>query len=74
MWKRRKRLKVRRTLSVKFSVSLKEARETVYWLRLLKASGRITTDELRLLSQEADEISRILGAIIVRTKNRPKAK
>jgi four helix bundle protein len=44
---------------------LKEARETIYWLRLLQASELCTSDELRKLAQEADEISRILGVIIV---------
>jgi four helix bundle protein len=54
----------------KCSISLKEARETVYWLRLLQASGQCTIDDIRHLTREADEISRVLGAIVVRTKNR----
>jgi four helix bundle protein len=57
----------------KCSIALKEAREAIYWLRLLEASGQCTTDELRPLAQEADELSRIIGTIIVKTKSRRKA-
>ena len=56
----------------KCSISLKEARETNYWLRLLEASGQYTSNDLRLLVRESDELARILGSIIVRTKNRRK--
>jgi len=56
----------------KCSISLKEARETNYWLRLLEASGQYTGNDLRLLVRESDELARILGSIIVRTKNRRK--
>ncbi|MGH7875916.1 MAG: four helix bundle protein [Candidatus Binatia bacterium] len=58
----------------KCSISLKEARETIYWLRLLQAAGQCENDDCRLLAQEADEISRIIGAIIVNTKTRRKDK
>jgi four helix bundle protein len=57
----------------KCSISLKEARETIYWLRLLHATGQCTSDDIRHLTREADEISRVLGAIVVRTKNRRRA-
>jgi four helix bundle protein len=58
----------------KFSISLKEARETNYWLRLLQASGQYTGSDLHLLTRESEELARIIGAIIVRTKNRQKQK
>jgi len=54
--------------------SLKEVRETIYWLRLLQATGQCENDDLRLLAQEADEISRSMGAIIVKTKTKRKDK
>jgi len=53
----------------KYSISLKEARETIYWLRLIEASGTFDGEKLLPLKREADEIARIIGAIIVRTKN-----
>jgi four helix bundle protein len=52
----------------KCSISLKETRETIYWLRLLEATGEGSSAELSPLTQEADELSRIIGAIVVRTK------
>jgi four helix bundle protein len=49
----------------KMSISLKEARETNYWLRLIKRTGYITKDDLIV---ESDEIMNILGAIIRTSK------
>ena len=45
----------------KMSISLKEARETNYWLRLLKRTGYIQKNEM---IKESEEIMNILGAII----------
>ncbi len=45
----------------KMSISLKEARETNYWLRLLKRTGYIKKNEL---IKESEEIMNILGAIV----------
>ncbi len=45
----------------KMSIALKEARETNYWLRLLKRTGFIKKD---LLVNESSELMNILGAII----------
>jgi four helix bundle protein len=52
----------------KMTIALKEARETHLRLRLL-ATANITPDtELRPLISEAEEIKRVIGAIIVSTK------
>ena len=48
----------------KLNISLKEACETVYWLRLLKESGYIQKDDL---IKESVEISKILTSIIKTT-------
>jgi four helix bundle protein len=56
----------------KCSIALKEARETIYWLRLLEATGLRNNQNIQTLRQEADELSRVIGTIIVRTKNRRK--
>ena len=53
----------------KCSIALKEARETLYWLRLLDAGDHLANEDGKLLRQEADELSRLIGATIVRTKN-----
>ena len=52
----------------KYSIALKEARETLYWLRLLDALGELPNDSSQLLLKEADEIARIIASIIVTTK------
>ena len=52
----------------KYAIALKEARETIYWLRLLKESGSVKDGSVELLIQEADELSRIIGSIIVSAK------
>ena len=49
----------------KLNISLKEACETNYWLRLLKASGYIHKDDL---ITESIELSKILTSIIKSTK------
>ena len=57
----------------KYAIALKEARETIYWLRLLKESGALKNGSVGILIQEADELSRIIGSIVVHAK-REKAK
>lgn len=53
----------------KYSIALKEARESIYWLRLLKTSGVCTDGQPEALRQEAEQIARIIASIIVNTKN-----
>lgn len=48
----------------KMSISRKEARETLYWLRLLKESDSVESDKLSEILKEADELVRILTAIV----------
>jgi four helix bundle protein len=50
--------------TAKMSISRKEARETLYWLRLLKDSHILSRDHLKEIIQEADELVRILTAIV----------
>jgi four helix bundle protein len=52
----------------KMSIALKEARETHLRLRLLVPARVIPAEELKALIQEADEIKRVIGAIIISTK------
>ena len=56
----------------KNTIALKEARETHYWLRLLAATELPTDRQLADLTDEALQLKRILGAIIVSAKkNQP---
>lgn len=52
----------------KNSIALKEARETHYWLRLLIAAKVMPENRLAELRDEAEEIKRILGSIVVSAK------
>ena len=52
----------------KLGIAVKEARETSYWLNLLKDSNYITIDEFNGLNNPCDEIVRILNSIILTTK------
>ena len=49
-------------------ISLREARETLYWLRICLALRLAPVPELRDLAGEAEQVSRILGAIVVKAK------
>ena len=53
----------------KMSIACKEARETLYWLKLLEKAKLISGDRLQNLKQEADEIVRILTSIVKSTKD-----
>jgi hypothetical protein len=44
------------------------SRETIYWLRLLQETYSTKDNSIGELIREADEISRIIGSIIVKTK------
>jgi len=48
----------------KVRISLKEARESNYWLRVLKALQETNDDELNYLIQESNELKKILATIL----------
>jgi len=58
----------------KYNIALKEARETIYWLHLLDASEECSDGACKTLLQEAEEITRIIGSIIVNTRKNSKNK
>jgi four helix bundle protein len=53
----------------KANIALKEARETLYWLRLLAEAEVVPQRLLVEITNEADQLTKILGAI-VRTSRR----
>ncbi|MGZ8499118.1 MAG: four helix bundle protein [Candidatus Binatia bacterium] len=55
-----------------YSIALKEARKSIYWLRLLYASGDLVGGQFKSLVPEAKEISRVIGTIITNAKKSPK--
>lgn len=54
----------------KISISYKEARETKYWIKLLRETNYISELEADSLINDADEICRILGKIQITLKNK----
>jgi four helix bundle protein len=52
----------------KYAIALKEARETLYWLRLLAATKILPAERLSELEREAEELTRIIGSIVVSAK------
>ena len=52
----------------KLSISYKEARETIYWIKLLEATDYFTKEEAESLLRDAEEICKILGKIQITIK------
>lgn len=50
--------------SAKISIAFKEARETHYWLRLLKETKHITESQFLSIEKDCDEICSILFSIL----------
>lgn len=56
----------------KNSIALREARETNYWLRLIKNANISHCPKLETLFVESDEIMRIFGAIVSKSRGKSK--
>ena len=55
----------------KYSIAQKEARESLYWLRMIKEScHQVNNTQIDNLLKEIDELISIITAIIVNTKNK----
>jgi len=54
----------------KLSISYKEARETIYWLKLLLATNYILIEQAESILRDADEICKILAKIKITTNNK----
>ncbi len=53
----------------KLSIAYKKARETLYWIKLLKATEYLTVEMADTLINDAEEICRIIGKIQITMKN-----
>ncbi|MGD1046512.1 MAG: four helix bundle protein [Bacteroidota bacterium] len=56
----------------KANISLREARETNYWLRLIKESTIVNSQYLDELITESLELMKILGAIVSKARGKRK--
>ena len=54
----------------KVKIALREARETNYWLRVLKELNDSNDESRELLIKESQELKNILGAIVVKSNNK----
>jgi four helix bundle protein len=54
----------------KYSIAQKEARESLYWLRLLAESEIVPPNRITSLRQETEELIAVITTIIVRAKNK----
>ena len=61
----------RKEFASKMSIAYKEARETKYWIRLLRDSDYIESVPAQSLLDDCEELLKLLGSII-RTTRKPK--
>ena len=54
----------------KLGISYKEARETIYWLRLLMATNYLLPEQVESMLQDADEICKIIAKIKTTTSQK----
>lgn len=52
----------------RMNIARSEARETLYWLRLLSSAGYLKSERLSAILAEADELVRILVTIVKRAR------
>ncbi len=62
----------REDFSYKMNIALKEARETHYWLRLIKESHLTKSIHIERALDEAEQIKKILGSIVSKTRGKTK--
>lgn len=60
----------RKDFLAKLGVSYREARETRFWLRLLRDTDYISTEQSESMLEDLEEIIRIITAIQKTTKNK----
>lgn len=52
----------------RINIARAEARETLYWLRVITGAGLVPKSRLTELQREADELTRILTVIVKNTR------
>lgn len=59
-----------RDFFAKLTISYKEARETKYWIRLLKETGYLTQKEADSLLNDVEELLKLIGKIQITMRKR----
>jgi four helix bundle protein len=57
--------------ALRIKICRKEAKETIYWLRLMQIDNADTEKKRIVLINEASELMKIFGAIVVKTEFQP---
>jgi four helix bundle protein len=58
----------------KMSIAHKEARESAYWIRLLKETDIVPSNRIEELADETDQIIKIISSILITAKKNKKKK
>ncbi len=58
----------KRDFLAKMQIAYKEARETHYWLRLIRDSGQTTAGRMSPLLEACEELIRLTGSICITTR------
>jgi four helix bundle protein len=58
----------RKEFASKIGISYKESRETLYWLKLLKATDYLDENQYTSIYTDCDEIKKILASILKTTR------
>ena len=58
----------------RIEIALREARETSFWLRLIKASYLLKAERMDEIIAESEELKKILGAIASKSRGKTKSK
>jgi four helix bundle protein len=58
----------------KLSIAYKEARETIYWIKLLSRTEYLAQDQGDSIIQDADELCKIIAQILITMKKKDEQK
>jgi four helix bundle protein len=58
----------------KLSIAYKEARETIYWIKLLSKTDYLTQEQTDSILHDADEICKIIAQILITMKKKDEQK
>ena len=56
----------------KLSIAYKEARETIYWIKLLSRTEYLSQEQADSILQDADELCKIIAQILITMKKKHK--
>lgn len=59
----------KKDFAMRIKICRKEAKESIYWLRLIETRGEETEKRKQTLISEATELMKIFGAILTKTLN-----